>query len=82
MNCLYFQSAEANTALSLAQSEYIRELRTLRENINNMVDIGRYNALNAQLSEAQSRVQELERALEERSRDTSKMIGGKVQLKH
>lgn len=70
------QSAEANTTLSLAQAEYIRELREVQAKMEHMVDVGRYNALNAQLLEAQARIRQLEDSLEERSRETTKMIVG------
>ncbi|XP_013414596.1 ninein-like protein isoform X3 [Lingula anatina] len=68
------QLLEANTSLSIAESQHIREIQGLKDQAENMVNTAMYNDQKLQLVGAEKKIRELEQALEMRVTEGNKIL--------
>ena len=68
------QLAESSVALSLSGSEYVREIADAHEQTSHMVDVSKYDELEAELVATQRRLSESETMVKQRAAETSKLL--------
>ena len=67
-------------ALSVSDSEHVRELVGVHEQTSHMMEVSKYNDLEAELAETRQRLSESEALGEQRAAETNKLLISKSKL--